>query len=591
MNLVPSTQGSHAKEQGAGSEMKRYHLLTLSLALMTNLFAWTDSTLATIISNPLNLQQLADKADVVLKAKVVSVQPASEAEAKPLQNEWWKVKHAKLEAISVIKKNLFDSTPTDFVYLSGESQEHTPEFMVNVGPGNFAHFNLEPGSCYILFASKSSGGAYRQISNEYTLRNWDGFIKAADCNSIPFGKSIRDIVWDDLTNLLKRNTPGQSAYARKTLLNLSTAEGTVESGSGDYDRKKVLAMIFSTWNASSAQGGNGEELIALIDSIGAASPFERPDQTIRYAWSKCSSPLGSWAKWEAKSNVLELSAAKFLCSLADDKGLDPKVRGAAVGALGNAQHQPEISALISSRLSTWLASSCPDVQAKAVLLSTDYPRTVTSDKRQALMASSSPSVRANAILASAIMQDSAAIPLFEKALNDKDEHVQADAATALLLLPVDKVKKILIAHTGDPDVGAGFAAKLANADPNSMKAVLFNICAKPRNPYTSTVRGSTFLNNLATDPVSLCQIKLLDSLDSLSGSDLRKAENKKYLQLLEQLEMSTGTGAGFYQLLRTHGMSEEAAAFKKRFLAKNPGYNVSFSNVDTYIKLGVTKMK
>lgn len=566
--------------------------LTCLVILLSN--PHCEQAKAMIMPYPMTIDKMTGASALVIKAKVISIEPAKAADGNALKSNFWQVYRAKLKLISTLKGQAPADT-VDFYYRADLPPAGKPTMWLDAGPENHAHFKLEPGHSYILFAQQTNGkGPLLQVSSNYTLRPWEGFFRAADETPIAPGITPAKAVWNELTKQIASKQAEVSQYAALTLLDLS-CENNTSSGTGDYPRAQVLNSLFDSKHEPPLALSGDDFLKTFIASLGTMSPYSRDDYRMRYLWTVADKPMCSWTPWTIKDNASAKSAVPFLIKIADGKH-KPDTCAAAILTLGASQHDPKMAEAISAKLLSWLASPQEEIRAAAIILSSDYSTKVMAKQRLALMKDASDKVRKAAALSAGLSQDTEAIPQLDKLLSDKAASVRAAAALSLVSFPVDKVKPILLSHLNNHDFGVGFLCRVAMIDPASVKNELLSECQKPRTSMSgvpTTDAQMAFQNGLATDPHALAMRALLKYLDNTAGAQLSKPEFSKYLDCLEQNSVadSSLTGAT-YELLITHHLAQRAAAFKKRAIAAQPTLPpIVFEQPDRLLETGNLKFK
>ncbi|MBS1954134.1 MAG: HEAT repeat domain-containing protein [Cyanobacteria bacterium SZAS-4] len=576
----------------------------LGLAILPG--AICERAFATIMPYPAKIAKLADESTVVLKVKVISVQPLEWAKVVPLRSQFWATYHARLNVVSVLKGT---SVPTvvDFIYRSDVPAKDAPKAWINCGPENDAHFKLEPQRCYIIFAKKMDvKDAFIQTVQNYTMRPWEGFIHAADDAPIKGSATLNQTIWNELTKQLHDKNASISTYGAQTLLNLSADKTLTFDGSDDFSRKSVLDLLFST--SSPVAALNSDKFLSdLIQSVGATSPYFDDSRRMRYLWSKADKPMGSWADFGTTNNTAVVAAVPFLIRVADAKHdseikhnsevrYDSEIRAKAISALGLCQTDPRLASMISAELPGWLAAKEPAIRAAAIYLSADYPDKISAAARDKAMHDMEPSVRQAAAFTAAVTKSDASLPQLEKLLADRDAKVRGTAALALLAFPVPKVTKILHANLSNPDFGLGFLCRLALFDPASVREKLLIQCQKKTTPMSDVPNNDAqivFQNGIATSPHSLAQRAMLQYLDDRTSGELSKSEFVPYLNCMEQFSYNDPSMTGrAYEILISHRLSERAASFKKRAIAAQPTIPmVAFDQPDMLLRNGELKYK
>lgn len=573
---------------------------------------------AMIMPYPMTIDKMTGASAIVVKAKVISVEPAKAADILVLKSNFWQVHRAKLKLISTLK-GIAPPDTFDFYYRTDLPPEDKPTMWMDAGPENHAHFKLEPGHSYILFVQQTNKKApLVQLASGYTLRSWEGFFRAADDKPIAANIAPAQAVWNELTKQINSKQAEVSRYAALTLLDLSCEQNS-SSGTEDFPRSRVLSVLFDSKHEPTMALGADDFLKTFIESLGTMSPYSREDYRMRYLWTVADKPMCSWAPWSIKDNATAIPAVPFLIKIADGKH-HPDICAAAILALGRVrvavaatrpatalnkstvttlsspQTEPKLEEAISGKLPTWLASAQPEIRAAAIILSSDYPAKVGTKQRIALMKDASEQVRKAAALSAGLSQSVETIPQLDKLLNDKSASVRAAAALSLVSFPVGKVKTILLSHLNHHDFGVGFLCRVAMIDPASVKNELLTECQKPRTPMSgvpSTDAQMAFQNGLATDPQALAVRALLKYLDDTAGSELSKPEFSKFLDCLEQNSMANPSLTGaVYEMLICHRLSQRAASFKMRSIASQPTLpTIVFEQPDRLLETGNLKYK
>jgi hypothetical protein len=560
-------------------------LLKLALSVLL-IFSANQETTATIMRYPPSIDALAQESDIVVKAKVLSSQAASVGKDFPLANNFWKIYRAKLQIISCLK-GAVTSNNCEFFFRSAEAVDKMPGTGIDVGPENYSHYKLEPGQSYIIFIKKhGSKGMLVQSAEGYGLRSWEGFFNAADDKPLASGLSPSQAVWQELTRSLHGKSEEGQREAAMTLLDLSKEEFRSVSGSNDFKRELVLEAIFGSNGEPPAGCLAAGAMKDFINAIGSSSPYTDNSTQMRYMWTKADKPLSRWSEWPTTPAAVK-AAVPFLIKVADGN-FKPDARAQAIYSLGGRCDVKDASC-IKAHLARWLADAQAEVRAAATILSADYGP-LPAPQAVHLQADAAASVRAALAYNCGIARSDASIAVLEKLFTDKSEEVRAAAALSLMACPVDKVKAFLAANLDSADFGEGFLARLAAADPITVRDRLLALCKK-NEPVQNrlsrmTQAGMIFQNGLGTDLHYLCVSALSDYLDGLSGSELQKTEYGKFLDSLESIAAKDPSQTGrVYQMLKVHHLDERAVRFKKRALAAQPTIPpVAFDQVDMELR-------
>ena len=114
--------------------------LTCLVILLNNLHC--EPAKAMIMPYPMTIDKMTGASALVIKAKVISVEPAKAADSNALKSNFWQVYRAKLKLISTLKGKAPADT-VDFYYRSDIPPASQPTMYLDAGPENQAHFKLE----------------------------------------------------------------------------------------------------------------------------------------------------------------------------------------------------------------------------------------------------------------------------------------------------------------------------------------------------------------------------------------------------------------------------------------------------------------
>lgn len=554
-----------------------------------------------------NLEQTAQGVDLVAKVQVLSHRGATyvsadEKKFQLLSNPFWDVQRAKLKYISLIKGESPDKN--SWFYFRSGFPLLKAQICIDASAEDYAHCDMRDGKSYLIFANHLKGEKPSEISKDYvqyssgvSVRNWDGFIPCDDDSPLPANISTTKAVWHELSKSIQSKDETTQLLAAHRLLNLSAGTSYGIAGSEDFKRRDVVALIFKDGAQALPFCRRPYQLKPILDDLAYLSPYRRTDTQMRHIFSSSveAGQLASWAPWPAQSNTAIVPAFPFIFAIAnDDKNNSPEVRSAAIACLGGLTHDRNSASQISKQLEVWIKSKDPEIQAMAVMLSSEYPG--LQSKWPALAAHKDGRVRSALYYAMGNSRRDQDIQTLQKGLRDSDAKAAASAALSLMVYPAAEVKSILVANLKDDVFGEGFAAKLAQLDGAAACPTLLQICQKPDRTLDGsgmTDKRIAFQNGLDTDTRYLCISALIKYLDGLSAIQLNKPEYRPHLLCLEKIASKNPSYTGkVYEMLRTHRLDARAKSFKAQSIKAQPTLPaVCFDQVDMLIKAGETKLK
>lgn len=551
---------------------------------------------------PPGIEKLAQSSELVAKVQVVSTESwtgkkEDTRKFRVLQNPFWDVQRAKLKYISLLKGKAPGSD--HYFYYRGSFPKLVRTITFDESEENYAHYDLRPGKCYLLFINKlgidKSSEDLVQAAPNLTLRSWEGFVPCADDAPLPDNISATKAIWTELAKGVASKDADLQYFSAIMLLDYSASTDIGIAGSEDFKRKDVVALLFKDGVQSLPLCRQATKMRSIMEDLAYRSPFMRTDTLMRYAFTGVDKSVSSWASWPVLGNLSVLPALPFLFAVANDiNTYDAQTRAHAIACLGGIKSDSAGAAGISKSLSQWLESKDQEVLAKAILLSSEYP--VHQKQWHKFAANNDLEVRSSLYCAMGLAKRVQDISVLQKGLKDKDGKVAAAAALGLMVYPAAQVKTVLAANLKDDVFGEGFAAKLAGIDGDLARDELLRICQKPDRTLTGagmTDKRIAFQNGLGTDTRYLCINALAKYLDNKSSAQLGDKSMQKYLDCLEQTAIKDASQTGsVYELLRTHRLDGRAKTFKKKAMAAQPTLpSICFDQVDMCIKNGATKLK
>ncbi len=491
---------------------------------------------AMIMPYPYSISELAADASLLIKAKVLSTEPASAPKNHPLSSPYWRIRKAKLQIISLLKGKA-QSSEIEMLYRSDIPLSDKALVSFDASAENHAHFKLEVNKCYLLFLRQNKNEkSYIQTSTNFTMRSWEGFYRAGDC--LPLNKEIKPdkAIFIELINQLKSHDPATAQYAAKTLLKLSRDKNLLTSdGTNDFSRKSVLEGIFANKDELPKSLSSKEFLKPFLTEIGSYSPYSRDDFRTRFLWSKSTGSTHSWSEWPQIDNSSLEPALPYLIKTASSNQ-PGEIRSMAILSLGLCQNNLNMSKTISSKIESWLSDKDDDVRAAACALSADYPSIVSANKQVKFLQDPSAKVRSMAALSIGFAQTYSLIPQLEKMLGDHDAKVKAHSALSLMSMPVDKTKHVLLTNLSNKEFGTGFLCRLASKDPLLVQKQLVSECSKKWTHEMGIPANDAqiiFQNGIGADPHYRVRIIVRDYLRSIP---IETRNTKPYSELVACLK-------------------------------------------------------
>ncbi len=484
---------------------------------------------------PAAVNQLTDTASLVTKAKVLSIESVNATKDMPVYSTFWKVQKARLQIIS----NLKGTAPTkqiDLFYRCAKQADKNSDATPDIGAESDAHYNLEPNKNYVLFLKKSANSNYYyQLVTKPTMRSWEGFIEAFDDKPVSASLKNEQIIFDELKKQLNSKSNNQVVNAAFNLLEMSS---TIDFGcncTNDYSRKLVMETIFSNQGQPPKALCTNETIHDFLQCL-SISPYLRNDRMARYICTKAG-VFSTWANYPKVDSSNLIPAVPFLIEIANSKR-DLKFRKDAILAIGTGERNEEIIAKVEPQLKKWLNSSEPAIKAAACLLASDYPDLISDSKRIELLKDQNSEIRDAALMFVAITQkaDDATIKQLQTLLQDHSNSVKGHAALALVSLPFEKTKSVLISNLHNQDFGTAFLARITKADPALVHKELIAECSYKLEPSSGVPKNDAqmiFQNALGTYPQHLVRKTLSNYLKSLPADQLKNKANAELVNCLK----------------------------------------------------------
>ena len=486
----------------------------------------------------LSLEKLAAEADIIFKGAAVS--------GEPVQDEWFKdyrgfrVRQTRFDVVSVVKGEFSGAK------LMFRHYETDPE--PGGGGGWFMpqHYEFESGRSYVVFA-KSAGapGVFRQLWMYHKIKEDQGVVLCADNKPIT-AKTVRQVLWTELTSLLASDADSDVIYTIRQLDQMSGGRPGFDTLS-DFDRKDVLAAVHRYMHRREPKIAR-----AAIVVVGSHNPYMSDERTLHWLATVGSAEVPGIGKMDPN---LENPGGRLyredLAGLADSKAPD-ETRGIAVRALGLVR-DPSLSAPIER----WLADPAGAVRASAALLLADFPGSQTRERLTSLAGDGAPEVRACVARAIGFGQITEIAEVLAKLLADEEFEVRRAAAMSLLSFSPknEKIAEIFRANIANEEFEPLFLNALAREKPaEHIDAVARAVAekAEPKNFWGGQI------------PAFTAWEILFKYLQTLPADDIRSGRYDRYLDAMEKVgNYSSSQPRDIYAFYLQRGMTERAKNFRR----------------------------
>jgi hypothetical protein len=496
------------------------------------------------------LEELTALSDIIVKAEAVASHPREGA--RPYSSEYT----TDLRVISVLKGHpAGDRVVFQHEIMPSSINGQAPE-----------HADFEVGRSYIVFAGESADhGVYGQVGHlGRSMRNLNqspAVVLAASDQQVATGKSVQDVIWDELNGLLRSSNPKDVIYAIRQFDPeerwLTSSPRTTFYGFSRDEALDAIQNLICSDNPDIAKAAIGE--------IGRDSPYMTHEWGIRW---KIQSIAGEEFHLMSGPGALQLSNAdgharwKDLCAAADGKvsgGTVPsgEVRAAAIRALGKAQ-EPQLP----DHIGMWASDPEPLVRAAAAILLNDFPGETASKLLAKLAADGDSGVRAKVALAAGFSRRADLLPLVITMISDAAPDVRRSAGRSLVVFPLSDIKATLEANRDDPDLGPEFVNILAADNPEAYLDRLMAIIASRRD----AVRVTTYVPHMKSWEILFHYVKRQDE------ATLKSPGMARYLDALEGTDFpySMQQAPDLCNFYTKHGMTNRAKDFLERFMQGLP---------------------
>lgn len=518
--------------------------------LILSLIAFACAAHAYFVSAPEGLAKMTERADLVCKARVISIERVTNALFTNFSG--FETRSAKLEVISVLK----GSAPGAAIEFIHYAPSPSGAFMYKP-----QHYDLKAGESYLIFALKAERvGAFRAVRDRHTTKEDEGVTRTWDARPL-VGRGVVEAHWTELHLLLTNGAQGDVLYAIRQLNEMSSAgaEGAFRTAK-DFARDAVLASLLPLTRHTN------EEI-----SVAALKCFHRGPASEVYRDGHCG----------------ELIALVTNAS-------PPSVRSQALLALAGVTNTHESNAVFRC------ASDADDlVRATAVRLLMDYPG-ATSERVIGERASDrSAEVRARACEAIGRARIEKLLPVLAEAMREpgppvdnisaesesffrqhhphianRNSAVATAAAYALLNFDSTNAKAVLKSNLTNEFFKAGFVSALAGSNAAPWVDDLADVLERRLGP--SNWAGGR-------NPYWECWRLLHGYLESLPPSAFANTAQDRYLRALENAgETGSSEPTRIYELYRTKRLYDRAANFRREYEQK-ARYDIAyyFNQVDS----------
>jgi hypothetical protein len=165
------------------------------------------------VSPTIPLENVADESDVIIKATVLSLKPATDAWFAPCTG--YQVNAAKLKVISTLKGGPLPATIRFLHYRAHPN----PKVAIAYAP---QHYDLEIGRTYLIFADRSDQtGIFRQLWRNHTIKRDQGVFLASSIAPTDPALPLKQVVWNELAGHLAAAEPASIIYGIRQLGEMS----------------------------------------------------------------------------------------------------------------------------------------------------------------------------------------------------------------------------------------------------------------------------------------------------------------------------------------------------------------------------------
>ena len=351
----------------------------------------------------------------------------------------------RLKVISVLRGQALEGKDIHFRHYAPGLQEpmcYMPQ-----------HYTLIDARTYLVFAKKTDQpGVFCQLSKNHRTKEDQGLVLTAFDAPLPAGQSVKEIVWSELTQMLKSRRSDDAIYGIRQLAELCGLAGY--SNLSDFEPATVIAAV-----APLLRSADDSVLKAAIETVGARSTFMDEYRVLHFLAGFGRNLTGVALDDPRRDNPGARRYWREFVAIADSQR-PLALRALAIRALGRAGVKE-----LRPILMQWAAAPDAPLRESAALALSDFPDAETQNLLKTLATDANPAVRKSVARAIGFGQMGDLLPTLERLLIDEDETVTAAAAMSLLSLPMDKSRKVLQTYVDHPDYRPLFVNALAGEIP------------------------------------------------------------------------------------------------------------------------------
>jgi hypothetical protein len=401
----------------------------------------------------------------------------------------------------------------------------------------FYHF--QPGRTYVVFAKKNDApGVLRQLWMYHKIKEDQGVVRCLD-DKPAAGKTVKDVLWRELTTMLPSPRAEDAVYAIGELDWMSGGRGT-DGALSDFGRIDVLAAVRGLLFHREVKVAQ-----AAIALVGSHNPYLSDERTLHWLATVGSADVPGIGKMDRKMKNLggELYW-KDLVAVADGKA-PLSTRAAAIRALGLVREPA-----LREPIERWLGDSDASLRASAALLLADFAGAEARRRLTALADDAAPEVRICAARAIGFSQQVESAHVLAKLLKDAEFTVrQAGAMSLLSFSPRNNaVAAIFRANLDHEDFRPLFLIALAREKPADYLDALAKAVeekTEPKNFWGGQI------------PAFTAWEILFRFLQAQSADTLQSGKLDRYLSALEKVgNYSSSEPRDIYALYLQRGLTE-----------------------------------
>ncbi|WP_254512590.1 HEAT repeat domain-containing protein [Anatilimnocola floriformis] len=329
------------------------------------------------------------------------------------------------------------------------------------------YYQFTPGRTYLVFAKKTDkAGVFRQLWKNHRDQEDQGVLLAAN-NDSRAGTPLKEIIWQELSGLLKSARPQDVAYA---LSHLDALSGGDYRKMQDIDRKLVLGEVITLIQSPDPliQGPDPAIARQAIEVLGSHNPYMSNDYSPGWLATVGKGHIPGYSTWD-KEHV-NLGGKLYWKELTRfvNSDAEPELRVRAAQALGRTQ----VEELLPFAEGLTRNSDARLRRVGAILLA-DYPDKANTNLIKGLTTDRDPIARRGAAEAIGFGQFTHLVPDLGTLVNDKNPEVACAAALSLLSFSLEHSEKTLLANRRHSEYQCLFINALAHGD---TKPYLDDLC-------------------------------------------------------------------------------------------------------------------